>query len=191
MKPNLIPALALCAGLAAAPVQAAVNLTFTNPANVALSSLFDIEVVVTGLEDSDLGAFDFDVTFDPGVVGFADYELGDELGVITGDVFTTEAFDLSDTSNAPAGSVRMAETSLLIDLSSQPDAFTLATLTFEALAVGTAGFGLMNVALSDALGGEIEAAVPGQVQVVPLPPAMALLGVAAGGLLAFRRRATA
>lgn len=180
---KLLAGLVLGAGILSAPAQAAVNLTFGNPSSVSLGEVFDIDVIITGLDTQDLAFFDIDVTFDDSVVGFQDYTLGDEL---TDPLFGQDDFSFGAT--AP-GVVNVAELSWLEDFSAQPDAFTLATLSFEALSVGTADFGFGYLDLVGADNGVIDPLVPGQVAVVPLPGAAFLLAGALVGLGLVGRRA--
>jgi hypothetical protein len=186
---NLVAGFALCAGLAAAPAHGAVNLTFTNPASVTVGSLFDVDLIITGLATADLASFDVDVTFDDAVVGFQGYTLGSEL---TDPILGQFDFSLGETG---PGEVNLAEASAVLPppddfgfFSAQPDLFVLATMTFEALATGTADFGIGETYLFDPFDVELDAVVPGQVQVVPLPGAAFLFAGALAALGLLRRR---
>lgn len=92
-----------------------------------------VDVVVSGLGNfapESLGAFDVSVNYDPAVFAFAGYTLGDLLG----DLGLVEALDASGGDTGT--SVNVAEVSLLSDAdlhALQPDAFTLATITFDVL----------------------------------------------------------
>jgi len=71
----------------------------------------------------------------------------------------------------------------------QPGAFTLLTLTFEAVGSGASPIGILLNSLADASGGALSATVTGSavnVNAVSLPPTTWLLLAALGGL-AFAR----
>lgn len=185
MTRKLLGVAALSAAFLSTPAHGAVNLTFTNPGSVAVGSLFDVDLIATGLETTELSAFDIDVSFDESVVDFESYSLGDEL---TDPFFGQEDWSLGE---YMPGVVNVAEVSWLDDFSAQPDLFVLASLTFEAVATGTADFGIAYSDLADADGGVLDAVVPGQVAVVPLPGAAFLFAGALAALGVVRRRTQA
>lgn len=136
----------------------------------SIDVLFDAEGSTAGL-----GAFDFDVSFDSSLLGFASASFGtglDALGLGSLQALTPGA----------AGSLNLFEVSLdsAADLLAyQSQSFKLATLTFTGLSAGSANFGLSINALSDAAGNSI-AAVP-----EPTTYAMLLAGL---GMLALAKR---
>ncbi len=90
----------------------------------------DIVTVDINISDllSPLASYDFDVMFDDAILAFQNHALGSELGP---DSFEFGFGDLG------GGMISLAEATTN-DISAQPASFTLATLTFEAAAVGQA-----------------------------------------------------
>ncbi|GEM_PF-1374193 len=150
----------------------------------------NMDVYVGGLmPNQDLAGFDITIAQDqPLLLSFQGYQLGPELG----DIAAGEAEDwsLGDLGN---GEIQIAEISLLSDLSSQPDHFSLATLTFNADAVGTTMLDFSNSDWTDADGnsiplcGTIPAAIQVEVAPVPAPGAMLLLAAGLAGIAAIRK----
>lgn len=150
-----------------------------------------VELRISGLGDASapsLGVFDLSVSFDPTVLSFAGVSFGDPVLGDQLDPFGLGSITIFDA--ASAGSVRLFELSLDLpaDLDAlQAGAFTLATLTFDTLQVGTSPLGLSVAALGDAFGKSLSADLAsGVVAAVPEPQA-GLLFLA--GLLAVRRAA--
>lgn len=150
---------------------------------------FDVEIKIAGLDSDDLSGFDFKLNFDPIVLQFQSYSLGVELADPQFGVF-----DLSDDSNVGAGELSLAEVSFLSDFSVQPEAFTLANVTFLAQQSGTSPLTLSNVELVDGTSSANFLAVSkladGSVSIdsvpVPLPGTLLLMPLGLG-LLAVRR----
>lgn len=149
-----------------------------------------LDVTIAGLEDVDLGGFDFDVTYNDSQYAFERYFLTDALGSL----LLEDAYDLSWGDDA-YGTVSISLVSGLLDLSTQPDAFTLATLVFSTVDTLSSSdyndFSLSNIDLSDADGGAIAYTVNGtdiNVGAVPIPAGAWLLGSGLFGLVAVRRQ---
>ena len=68
------------------------------------------------------------------------------------DHWPTMGIDFRDTE---PGSINLSELSFLIDFSLQPDTFTLASLTFDAMNIGAATYGFTYTDFSDGLGNNI------------------------------------
>lgn len=126
--------------------------------NVGAGDSFALSLRIDGLGNHfapSLGAFDLDVNFDPVLaqfdsITFGDPSLGDLLAQVT-------PSDKGSSLNG-AGSLNLFSVSLDLpaDLdANQPAAFTLATLHFTALALGSSGFSMANVILGDANGASI------------------------------------
>lgn len=139
----------------------------------SVGDLFDVDIRISGLDADDLGGFDFDLEFEPGVLQYQSYSLGIEL---TDPVFGQ--FDLSDDAQAGAGTLRLAEVSFLNNFSAQPDAFTLATVSFGAIKAGMSPLTISNIDLSDDSGlvalnvnsvnnGSVAVPTPGTLLLVP------------------------
>lgn len=143
----------------------------------------DVAVAISGLDNDDLGGFDLSLAFDPVVLRYQSYSLGMELA---DPIFGV--YDLSDDSDAPSGLLQLAEAATLIDLTGQPDAFVLATVSFIALRPGTTALTLSSIGLFDDLGDPLAVdTVSDASATVPLPSTL-LLMPAGIGLLQLRRR---
>ena len=156
--------------------------------SITVGETISVDVEISGLESVDLAGFDLDVSFDDSVLDFTGYTLYDELGAIPAD-----AWDLSNGDDG-FGTINLAEMSWLWDLSGQSDSFTLATLTFEGLEVGCSDLTFTYADLSDDWGDviTIDSLGDGSVDVnpVPLPGAVWLLGSGLAGLVGLKRRKT-
>ncbi len=175
--------------------QAALVLGFSpSSQTVSVGSSLGVDLTISGLGNfapDSLGAFDVDVLFDNSILGFTgaiygDPVLGDQL-----DLFSLGSF--TGTTHTPgAGAVNLFQLSFdtVSDLDTmQADSFTLATLTFDALAIGSSSLNFGSITLSDAIGGALTAnTAPGQVNVVPIPAAIWLFGTALLALVGLSRR---
>lgn len=164
--------------------------------SIAVGNDFDVNIIVSGLESTDVAAFDFTVNYDFSLLQFSGYSLGNSLG----DLIAGEAVDLSWGDDG-AGSINLAEVSLLGNLAFQEDLIVLATLSFVGLAEGESLLTIsetlpLTFMLGDDPGNPLTAGTPGTSSVtvspVPLPASVLLLfsGIA-GAVLSRRKRATA
>lgn len=152
---------------------------------------FDLVVSDLGnFGPASVGAFDVTVDFDPAVMSFASYSLGNLLG----DPLLVEALDLGAIDLG--GAVNLGEVSLLSALALdalQPGEFVLATLTFDVLLLEAGGVTQLSVnpssLLADALGRQLAivdaggAVIEGKRATVPNPGTITLLLL---GLLGWR-----
>lgn len=146
--------------------------------SVGLGSEATVEVRVSGVLPDGLGAYLFDVTFDPGIVAFDRAVDGSGLGL---------AFGLGVTPTPGAGRVTVSDFSLeAIDdlLALQTDEFLLFSLVFDTLAAGTSSLGFDLVTLGNAAGDLVQATALGdgsitvEPGVIPEPTSIALVLVA-------------
>lgn len=129
--------------------------------SVILGDMLSVDLVVSGLGEygpDSLGTFDLEIIYDSSVLAFSGYELGGFLG----DTFFGEAISLGEWSS---GQVNIAEESLLdADKFSgpayfgpyldeiQPGSFTLATLSFDTIALGKSTLNLGYSTFGDGFG---------------------------------------
>lgn len=151
--------------------------------DAVLGSTLSVQLNISGLGDAtadSLGAFDLDFTYDPALLAFNNVSFGDQLDVL--------GFgSITGIDSSVAGLVNLFEVSL--DLASdlnvlQSPAFTLATLTFDTLAIGSTALVVSNTILSNAVGDPLFAEISGgRVNVVPqnipmpLPGSFALIAL--------------
>lgn len=191
--PILSLVFALGLTLNAGPVQA-ITIGF-DPADqtVAVGTPVDMELTISGLGNfapASVGEFDVNVTFDDSILGFDSVVFGTLLG----DEALGEALTIVDISMARE--VSLFAVSFLFDFeldAIQPAAFTLATLTFDTLAVGTSALGISINSLGDALGNPLSnltdiVVQSGSVSAVPEPATLLLLGIGLVAFVAFRRK---
>jgi MYXO-CTERM domain-containing protein len=157
---------------------------------IGLGETATVDLRISGLGDAlapALGAYRINVSFDPAILGLAAapvFGTGlDVLGFGTLNGYTTSG-----------GIVEVWEISMdsAADLEAlQGDAFTLATLSFNALGYGTSAIGIDVVSLGDAMGDSLSYLSEGgtvSVTRVDEPPAIALVGLSMAGFLLSRRR---
>ncbi|CAG0972652.1 hypothetical protein GEOBC_01363 [Geobacteraceae bacterium] len=144
----------------------AVSLDFVpSQQTVDVGQSLSVDLLISGLGSS-VGSFDLDVSFDPAVL----FPTGVAFGPFLGDPALGEA--LTDFIFL-GGVVDLAEVSLLTSSeldALQPDSFTLATLFFDAVSVGSSGLEFSQALVDDASGIKLDLTTgSGGVNVVPEP----------------------
>jgi hypothetical protein len=160
--------------------------------NVNIGDSVDVDLVISGLGEGaapSLSVFDLDVLYDSTILGLANVAFGDP---VYGDQLDVFGFGLNPTGvGAVAGGTNLFELSLDfpfdLDLFQRGN-FTLARLTFNALAEGTSALDLANVLLGDANGDPLTADVTAGRVAVPEPSTVVLMSFGLVGLGFARRR---
>jgi len=141
----------------------------------AVGEDFDVDVIISDLGNGSppsLGAYDLDIGFDPAIVSPMTVTFGNLLGDPGMPSETVTSFSFSP------GSVDLGQESFLTPTrldGLQSDSFTLATITFKALAVGTSPLTYQNSVAFDAFGDPLASNTEeGSVTVVPEPTNFAL-----------------
>lgn len=149
---------------------------------VALGDQVQVDITVEGLGDGaspSIGSYDIDILYDPASLSLASSVIGTSGSVFSSelDTFIGGSAKIIDTS--VVGMVGLFEEALdFFSLETQqPAAFTLATLVFDTLALGTSivDASVNSVITADgvtALGLQVSSAT---VTVVPLPGALPLM----------------
>ncbi|MCU0934726.1 MAG: cohesin domain-containing protein [Gammaproteobacteria bacterium] len=191
LKPvqSLLLASSLLAAAALPAHAATVAAIPTSPATGVGGTLV-VDVIALGLVESaapSLSAYDIDLKYDPAILGFGFVTFGNGLDVLS----LGGNLQVDDGSVPGTVSVQEVSFDLPDDLNDlQPGTFTLFSVSFTALSVGTSFLDVEIQSLADAFGLPLGAAVAGEATVVPLPAAAWLLAGALLPMLGFRRRAT-
>jgi hypothetical protein len=180
--------LALTLSVEARALPISLSLVVTTSQPVPVGNSVSVEVQIAGLVGGalpSLRAYDLTLSFDETVLDFTSIVFTSVLGIHPITV-------LNSGPTEGTGTVQFAQVSLLTNLTSQADAFTLAALSFLAVGEGDGDLdftGLGTTSLSDENGGslfpDLGSATGASVTVVPEP---ALLGLLAAGFAACARR---
>ncbi|MCK6371670.1 MAG: cohesin domain-containing protein [Gammaproteobacteria bacterium] len=163
--------------------------------SIGVGQAVTVDVNIAGLgagSAPSLSAFDFELTFDDSVLGWAVISFGDPAG---DQLDLTYSGAITSYDDSVAGSLFFSEVSLDDQAtleSLQPASFRLAQLSFYGMAAGTTVLDLPSITLLDAIGDVITidaAFAPISVEVVvPVPAAVWMFGSALGTLMVLRRR---
>jgi hypothetical protein len=154
-----------------------------------------LDLVISGLGNDAVGAFDLSIGYDSTALSFQNYTLGNGLG----DLSFFEAVDFSMGEYA-TGNIGLTEVSLLLpwELESLQSAnFTLATLEFSVDSLVKGESSLVSIdevwALGDAYGNplNLNATLDAVIKNVPEPSALLILSLGLAGIRFSRWRFTA
>ena len=134
-----------------------------SPQNAFLGNTIDVAVIISELGDGvapSLSTYDLDISFDDTILDFSSLTFGDP---VLGEQLALLGVDsLTEAEESSPSVVNIFELSFNLpdDLDNlQADSFTLATLTFDTVAVGTSPLNLSIIDLGDALGDPLAADV--------------------------------
>jgi hypothetical protein len=178
--------------LLVAPAQA-ITISFSPVSQqVNLGSSGSVDIVVSNRGGVEIGAFAFDVVFNPAIISATSVTFGTGLGDPTDPLETLVAPDVSLAGRATAAEVSFLDVASLLALQTS-DSFVLATVHFNAVGTGVTPLTFANVDFSDGDGNTEEVATStGSVTVVPEPGSLLLLvsgiAIVLPGLRRHRRR---
>ncbi len=171
----------------------AATISFNPTAPTTLGSSVNIDLVISGLGNGvapSLGAFAVDIAYDNAIIGFNSVTYSDFLGTagIDSSFFTTSVAGLLTLDNFSFLSSATLDTL-------QGASFTLATVSFNSLSVGTSTLAITPLDISDALGNSLTVGtqtIDGSVQVInattPVPaPSILLLLIPVLGLFGMKK----
>ena len=153
--------LVACFVTAAQLAGAAITLSFS-PSSALFSAgdTFDVDLVIAGLNAGAppaVGAFDLNIAYDSALLTAVGVTFGTSLG--DPDLEALSASDIATAGNVNVAEVSLLDTATLI--STQLASFKLATISFTALADGSAGFSLVgDLRVDDPLGNKLPIVVP-------------------------------
>jgi hypothetical protein len=175
----------------------AVMLGFDPPSpGILVGNTADVDLVISGLGSGtapSLGVFDLDISYDPTILAFDSVTFGDPILGDQLDIWLLGGNPMGASVPSP-GFLNIFEVSLDFpwDLDDwQAEDFTLATLTFDTLSLGTSPLNISIDTLGDAWGDPLAADVQnGSISPVPEPATLLLFGSGLAGLGFLRKKKT-
>ncbi len=162
-------------------VQAAPVLSIDVAPPITAGGVVEAKVNIAGV--ADLYAFQFDLAFDPAVIGAVGVTEGPFLPSAGGTLFDAGTIDNL------AGKISFIASTLTGPAPGASGGGTLATITFNGLGLGTSVLSLSNVILLDSALGDIDAtATGGVVRVVPEPGTLLLTSAGLAAMVSRRNR---
>lgn len=152
-----------------------------------LGSSFDLVISISDLTANDLSSFYIDLGFDSSLLDFTGYTLGTTL---IDSFWGQDDYSGGETST---GIINISELSWLLDFSTQPSNFILATLSFTSVSAGIADFFVDDYDLTDennaTMGDVTTDTASVSVSAVAEPTSIALILMALLGVSFVRRKA--
>lgn len=154
----------------------AISLSFSpSSQTVSEGDRVDVEVLISDLGDGSapsLGEYELSVDFDASLLDFESVVFGDP---VLGNQLKIGFVEPINSFTEGTGTVNLVEVSFGFDFTfldnNQASEFTLATLTFNALAPGGSNLDFSNVSLADGLGDPLTASLEsGEVSVAAISP---------------------
>jgi hypothetical protein len=151
----IVLAVIVCGSAGQAVAQSEPQITISSD-TVSLGGVATVDLSISGLgSGTQLGGYDLNVGFNPGIVSFASAAFGDPK---LGDQLNLEGFGTFSSATPGTGTVDLAELSFdsaAALQSSQASAFTLVQLRFDTRSVGSSSLDLTVNAVSDAFGNSL------------------------------------
>jgi hypothetical protein len=152
MKSMSIAALALLACTAGQVLAQSGPVISISSETISQGGVATVDLSISGLgSGTQLGAYDLNVGFNSGIVGFAGATFGDPNPAL-GDQLNLEGYGTFASATPGSGTVELTELSfdsVSALMTSQASSFTMVQLTFDGLTVGTSGLDLSIVAVAD------------------------------------------
>jgi hypothetical protein len=167
--------------------------------NVTLGNQAIVGVMIYGYAPGNpvnlaIGSYNFNINYDPAILGFNSLVFGTSLGGPTDSITTSNIIVNGVLNISEASSLSASELYALQGQQWPDDTFIAATLTFDTLGTGLSPVSVdINFLLTEGSGSfDNYYSDPGSVNVnnsVPEPSTLLLLGAGIGGLVIIRRKA--